>query len=117
MNKDKLIEGKKSNFTKIKNILKNSFTLKSNQKILIVDNKDSDNSNFNINTNSEFLKEVKINTNYTYDRNYKLKKFMKELEENPDIIDNLSNDRLDKLISYYEKITNEKAKKINRLKM
>lgn len=113
MNKDKLKEGKKSNFTKIKKIFKNSFILKSNEEILTIEN----NNNSNFNTNFEFLKEIKVNASPAYDRNYKLKKFMKELEENPNIIDNLSDDRLDKLISYYEKITSEKAEKIHRLKM
>ena len=45
-----------------------------------------------------------------------LKEFIQKIEDNPDIIENLSNDRLDKLISYYEDITNSKKRKIEKLK-
>ena len=46
-----------------------------------------------------------------------LKNFINEIENNPDIIENLSNDRLDRLINYYEDITNAKQRKIERLKL
>lgn len=41
---------------------------------------------------------------------------LKKIEENPSIIENLSNDRLDQLINHYENIINIKKEKIQRLK-
>lgn len=40
---------------------------------------------------------------------------MKELENNPNLVENLSDDRLDKLIKYYENIIAEKEVKIKRI--
>ena len=65
----------------------------------------------NINTFTENLK-----TNID-SKELKLKQFTKEIEDNPSLIANLSNDRLDKLIDYYEKITSEKQNKIEKLKI
>ena len=45
-----------------------------------------------------------------------LKEFICKIEANPNLIEKLSNDRLDILINYYEKITADKRIKIERLK-
>ena len=65
----------------------------------------------NINTFTENLK-----TNID-SKEFKLKQFTKEIENNPSLIVSLSNARLDKLISYYERITSEKQNKIEKLKI
>ena len=59
----------------------------------------------------EMQKNVWIYTGYVYED------LLKEIENNPSLIANLSNDRLDKLINYYEKITEEKQNKIEKLKI
>lgn len=64
-----------------------------------------------------FSNELKVNIEGSINKEYKLKQFMKEIEDNPNLIDNLSNERLDKLIEYYEKITEEKQNKIQKLKL
>ena len=65
----------------------------------------------NINT---FTEDLKTNID---SKEFKLKQFTKEIENNPSLIVSLSNDRLDKLISYYERITSEKQNKIEKLKI
>ena len=70
---------------------------------------------------AEFIKEIfgsdeNLKTNID-SKELKLKQFTKEIENNPSLIVNLSNDRLDKLISYYERITSEKQNKIEKLKI
>ncbi len=67
----------------------------------------------NINSFEENLRVKESNTNQ---KEKELKIFITEIEANPNIIENLSNDRLDKLISYYENITNTKRTRIEKLK-
>lgn len=75
----------------------------------------SEKNNENIN-NYSFLKNIRVYETSNSDQSYKLKEFMEGLKENPDLIENLSDDRLDKLISYYEKIIAEKEATIKKLK-
>lgn len=65
---------------------------------------------------NEFQKNIKIDISNINTKEGDLKEFIQKIEDNPDIIENLSNDRLDKLISYYEDITNSKKRKIEKLK-
>lgn len=65
---------------------------------------------------NEFEKSIKVEKSNLNAKERELKEFIKEIENNPDIIDNLSNDRLDKLIKYYDNITNAKRIKIEKLK-
>ena len=66
---------------------------------------------------NDFEKNIKINVSELNTKERDLKNFINEIENNPDIIENLSNDRLDRLINYYEDITNAKKRKIERLKL
>ena len=66
---------------------------------------------------NDFEKNIKINVSELNTKERDLKNFINEIENNPDIIENLSNDRLDRLINYYENITNAKQRKIERLKL
>ena len=63
-----------------------------------------------------FIDYIKIEDSSITNKNIKLKQFMNELEKNPDIVENLSDDRLDKLLGYYEKIVAEKKNKVATLK-
>ena len=60
--------------------------------------------------------ETKIFREKMKNKEYELKKFIAEIENNPNLLEKLSTDRLDKLINYYEKITTEKKNKIEKLK-
>lgn len=64
-----------------------------------------------------FIDYIKIEDSSITNKNIKLKQFMNELEKNPDIVENLSDDRLDKLLDYYEKTVEEKKNKVARLKL
>lgn len=70
----------------------------------------------NVNENLKFEENLKVNIFDINEREKKFKDFIEELEDNPNLVEKLSEDRLDKLISYYEKLTAEKAEKIKRLK-
>ncbi len=65
---------------------------------------------------NDFQKNIKVDVSNVNTKERDLKNFIKKIEDKPDIIENLSNDRLDKLISYYEDVTNSKKIKIERLK-
>lgn len=69
------------------------------------------------NDKTSFSNELKVDIESSINKEKKLKQFMKEIEDNPNLIDNLSNERLDKLIEYYERITEEKQNKIKKLKL
>lgn len=64
----------------------------------------------------DFQNNIKIDVSAVNTKERDLKEFIKKIEDNPDIIEKLSNDRLDKLINYYEDVTNSKRLKIERLK-
>ena len=66
---------------------------------------------------NDFQKNIKVDVSNVNTKERDLKNFIKKIEDKPDIIENLSNDRLDKLISYYEDVTNSKKIKIERLKV
>ena len=65
--------------------------------------------------NNSFKDNLKINISEINEKENKFKSFISEIENNPDLVEKLSEDRLDRLIDYYEKITKEKAQKIKRL--
>lgn len=65
---------------------------------------------------NDFEKNIKVNISELNTREKNLKEFINQIENNPDMIENLSNDRLDRLINYYEDITNAKQRKIEKLK-
>lgn len=96
---------------KIRSFFKNIFSKKKQQSSI---NKSNEMTNFEKNT--EFEKNLKTNVSNIYEREYKLNRFIKEIESNPDMLENLSSDRLDKLIDYYEKLTVSKEEKIEKLK-
>ena len=100
-------------FQKIKNFLKLTFLYKNK---IESHSEKSNNITINVNKNkvNTFTEDLKANID---NKELKLKQFTKEIEDNPSLITNLSNDRLDKLIDYYEKITSEKQNKIEKLKI
>lgn len=98
---------------KIKNFFKLDF-LHKNKTELHLENYNSITNN----TNNDNIKTFTDNLKITIDnKELKFRQFIKEIENNPSLITNLSNDRLDKLIEYYEKITEEKQNKIEKLKL
>lgn len=65
---------------------------------------------------NDFERTLRVDKSNINTKEKELKEFINEIETNPDIIENLSDDRLDKLIVYYENITNAKRIKIEKLK-
>ena len=63
-----------------------------------------------------FREKMQNDSMLSKNKEYELKKFIAEIENNPNLFEKLSTDRLDKLINYYEKITTEKKNKIEKLK-
>lgn len=99
-------------FSRFKNFLKNIFWKKQMQSEIkdvqeLVELKEVEKSDFEANLKTELL--------HNFKKEYDLNQFIKEIETNPTILEKLSNDRLDKLIAYYEKTIEEKKKKIKKL--
>lgn len=69
-----------------------------------------------VNKKPNFEENLKVNISAINEKEKKFNNFIEKIEDNPDLVENLSEDRLDKLISYYEKLTAKKAEKIKRLK-
>ena len=116
MANNEIKKNKTSVFNKIKMFFKKIFNLNYNQKLLENKEIQNDNLKYNKNLRTDFSENIKTDISAEYSKNFKLKAFMKELETNPALVENLSDDRLDQLIDFYEKITNEKAEKIIKLK-
>ncbi len=98
-------------FNKIRAFFKNIFSKKNKQQMVSTNIQENASKNYD-----EFAKNLKVNITTNLEKEYEFKNFIKKIEDNPDIIENLSNDRLDILINYYEKITNAKKIKIEKLK-
>ena len=65
-----------------------------------------------INSENKFANELKVK-NITVDTEYEKKKFMENLTNNPELLENFSIDRLEKILQYY---LNENEKKRETLK-
>lgn len=65
---------------------------------------------------SSFEENLKTELLHDINKEYDLNRFIKEIETNPSILEKLSNDRLDKLIAYYERMITQKKEKIKNLK-
>lgn len=98
-------------FDKIKLFLKKLFYKKNKQEVIIPKIEEN-----KYEQNTKFEDSLKFNVSEVYEKEKKFKSFIQEIEENPDIVEKLSSDRLDKLIAYYEKITTEKEAKIISIK-
>ncbi len=108
-----LIPRKNSFFERIKNFFKIKL-FKRNKEYLLTEEVNpilgSDNK-------LDFGSTLRVDISKINNKDYELKQFIKEIETNPNLIYNLSNDRLDRLIKYYEELTKEKQQKIEKLKL
>lgn len=100
-------------FQKLKNFFKLTF-LHKNKTEPHLEECNNITANIKKNNINTFTENLKTNID---SKEFKLKQFTKEIENNPSLIVSLSNARLDKLISYYERITSEKQNKIEKLKI
>lgn len=66
--------------------------------------------------NAVFEEGLKVEISDKLKRENELKEFIKQIELDTDLIEMLSDDRLDRLINYYEQSTNAKRIKIAKLK-
>ena len=113
MNNQMIKKSDLSIFDKIKTFFKNMFYKNKNE---IIVPKNMNTSKIQEKKENGFETNLKVEISEEQEKEMKLKKFIDEIENHPDIIENLSNERLDKLISYYEKVTSEKQRKIEKLK-
>lgn len=65
---------------------------------------------------NKFEDDLKVNIASIYESENKFESLIKNIDENPNLVEQLSEDKIDKLIVYYEKITREKEERIKRLK-
>lgn len=98
MEKDLLIlkEEKESIFSKIKNFFKNLFNKSSKQEISTEENSKKA-------AKEDFKDEIKIKDINSLENITTKEDLIKRIEENQELIYELSNERLDQLIDYYEK--------------
>lgn len=62
------------------------------------------------------MKQSKNTTKQEFDSINSIDKFLDKLENNPGLVDNLSEGRLDVLINYYSNLTRKNEEKIRNLK-
>ena len=107
-------EYKENIFQKIHNHIKKIFF---NKKEKVSENITSENiieNNIETVENDDFIEYIQINETYK-NTEYEKKKFMEKLEENPDLLDNFSTERLEKILQYYLDENEKKRKKIEKL--
>lgn len=76
---------------------------------------DFETENINIKTReSDFDNKIRVTDNLKsiYDEK---KQFMKNLVDHPELLENFSNDKLEKILEYYENENNEKREILNKL--
>lgn len=100
----------------IKNFWKTKILQKFNNKSNIQKTENTEKVN-HFENKMNFANDLKVDIEYSVNKKNELENFIEKIEENPNLLDNLSNERLDKLIEYYEKITKEKQNKIEKLKL
>lgn len=105
MEKDLLIlkEEQEGIFSKIKNFFKNLFNKSSKQE-------KSTEENSKKSTKEDFKDEIKIRDINSLENITTKEDLIKRIEENQELIYELSNERLDQLIDYYEKEIERKLK-------
>ena len=99
-------------FCKIKNFFYNIFHKKTEKNIIIPKEiviKEKI-------TYNKWQADLKVNIEETYSKDKQIKELIQAIEDKPDLLEELSNDRLDLLIEYYEKVTNLNKIKIGNLK-
>ena len=73
--------------------------------------------------NNKLAKDVQFEQNLkgaistTYEKENELKRLYRKIEDNPNILEKLSEDKLDRVIQYYQNATASKREKIKKLKM
>ena len=117
MNNELLPIVKKSNgFEKIKNFFRNLF-VRNNKKVIIDDNKANIIEEDNINEDNKFLESVKVskfNLN-SFQNSQNKNQFIKQLEKDTSLLENLSIDRLEKLDKYYNDLIESKKMQLKKL--
>lgn len=107
-------EYKENIFQKIRNYIKKIF-FKNDEKTPKITANENTIDNLETIKNDDFIEYIKVNETYK-DTEYKKKKFMKKLNENPDLLDKFSTDRLEKILQYYLDENEKKRMELKRLK-
>lgn len=68
----------------------------------------------NIGLKKNLSEKIKVEVNYK-NSEYEKKEFMKNLENNPELLEKFSNDRLEKILQYYIEENNKKREILNSL--
>lgn len=105
------IKQEKNVFWKLKNFFKKLFC-KSEINFAI----NSESNNIEIEKSPDFSESLKEDVSYDFVSEIKKKEFLKEIENNPDLLKELSLERLEQLDSYYDEVIAEYKEKIDKLK-
>ena len=99
-------------FKKFFNYIKNLFSFK--KKEVKEENIINVTSNIKDNRKSNFLKDVKIESG-TVDKEFEKKKFMDNLKDDLQLLEECSNEKLEKILQYYLKENEDKKKILKKL--
>ena len=100
---------------KIKQFFKKIFSRKNKNENVNTENLEIPLTKENI-KKTDFEQNLKVDISSTIERREIVKNFIRQIEEKPELVEELPEDKVDKLIIYYEKVTKEKDEKIKRLK-
>ncbi len=99
-------------FFKLKNFFKSLFKSKAQKSEEINPNKEIIQE---LKDNAEFSKNLKYEIENKVSEEYKKREFIDKIEENPELLNELSVDRLKKLVNYYDEIILDYKDKIKKI--
>ena len=65
---------------------------------------------------NNFKENLELKVDYNFEKQAEKEKFIKRIEENPNLLYNLSLDRIEALESYYDELIEQDRKELERLK-
>ena len=67
------------------------------------------------NTRNNMLQDIKVDIDFSNNTDYEKKKFMDNLTNRPELLENFSNDRLEKILQYYLNENEKKTHLLNKI--
>lgn len=107
-------EYKSNIFYNIFRKIRSLFFRKKNNDVPVVENVNEVMENNNIEENSKFVEEIKVKENVV-NTEVEKKKFMDNLTSNPELLEEFSNERLEKILEYYKEENNKKRELLKKL--
>lgn len=102
---------KKNFFSKFINKLKSFFSkTKEEHKISVTETFKKDNA-----MKKNIMSDLKVDVDSKVNTEYEKKSFMEKLTNNPELLENFSNDRLEKILQYYLNENEKKRQLLNKI--